>query len=113
MISIVSMGIALMGVDRLVGITLPVLKILYPVIIVLIGLTFIDKWIASDRVYRIAVYTTLAISLLDVMGQTLGLIPLQKVIRLIPLSSMGFPWVVPVLVIFTIFQIVSSKKIKK
>ncbi len=113
LISIVSMGIALMGVDRIVGITLPVLKILYPVIIVLIGLTFVDQWIASDRVYQIAVYTTLAISLFDVMGQTLGIMPLQKVIRLIPLSSMGFPWVVPVLVVFIVYQLISWNQVKE
>ena len=107
------MGIALMGVDRIVGITLPVLKILYPVIIVLIGFTFVDQWIASDRVYQIAVYTTLAISLFDVMGQTLGIIPLQKIIRLIPLSSMGFPWVVPVLVVFMVYKLADLKQVRE
>ena len=113
LISLVSMGIALMGVDQIVGLTLPVLKILYPVIIVLIGLAFADKWIASDRVYQVAVYTTLMISILDVMGQTLGLIPLQKVIGLIPLSNIGFPWIVPVLVVFMVYKLMGLKQVKE
>lgn len=113
LISLVSMGIALMGVDQIVGLTLPVLKILYPVIIVLIGLAFADKWIASDRVYQVAVYTTLMISILDVMGQTLGLIPVQKVIGLIPLSNIGFPWIVPVLVVFMVYKLMDLKRVKE
>lgn len=113
LISLVSMGIALMGVDQIVGLTLPVLKILYPVIIVLIGLAFADKWIASDRVYQVAVYTTLMISILDVVGQTLGLIPLQKVIGLIPLSNIGFPWIVPVLVVSMIYKLMDLKQVNK
>lgn len=113
LISLVSMGIALMGVDQIVGLTLPVLKILYPVIIVLIGLAFADKWIASDRVYQVAVYTTLMISILDVVGQTLGLIPLQKVIGLIPLSNIGFPWIVPVLVVSMLYKLMDLKQVNK
>ena len=113
LISLVSMGIALMGVDQIVGLTLPVLKILYPVIIVLIGLAFADKWIASDRVYQVAVYTTLMISILDVVGQTLGLIPLQKAIGLIPLSNIGFPWIVPVLVVSMLYKLMDLKQVNK
>ena len=113
LISLVSMGIALMGVDQIVGITLPVLKILYPVIIVLVGFAFADKWIMSDGVYKVAVYITLAVSILDVMGQTLGLVPLQKVIGLIPLSSMGFPWVVPVVVVFIVYKLMHLKQVKE
>lgn len=112
LISLVSMGIALMGVDQIVGITLPVLKILYPVIIVLVGLAFTGKWITSDRVYQIAVYTTLIISILDVIGQTLNVLPLQKIIGFIPLSSMGFPWIVPVLVVILVYKLVTLKQVK-
>ena len=112
LISLVSMGIALMGVDQLVGITLPVLKILYPVIIVLVGLAFTSKWITSDRVYQITVYTTLIVSILDVIGQTLNILPLQKIIGFIPLSSMGFPWIVPVVVVIVAYKLITLKQIK-
>lgn len=112
LISLVSMGIALMGVDQIVGITLPVLKILYPVIIVLVGLAFTGKWITSDGVYQVAVYTTLIISILDVIGQTLNVLPLQKIIGFIPLSGMGFPWIVPVLVVILVYKLVTLKQVK-
>lgn len=112
LISLVSMGIALMGVDQLVGITLPVLKILYPVIIVLVGLAFTSKWITSDRVYQITVYTTLIVSILDVIGQTLNILPLQKIIGFIPLSSMGFPWIVPVVVVIVAYKLITLKQVK-
>lgn len=112
LISLVSMGIALMGVDQLVGITLPVLKILYPVIIVLVGLAFTSKWITSDRVYQITVYTTLIVSILDVIGQTLNILPLQKIIGFIPLSSMGFPWIVPVVVVIVVYKLITLKQVK-
>lgn len=112
LISLVSMGIALMGVDQIVGITLPVLKILYPVIIVLVGLAFTGKWITSDGVYQIAVYITLIVSILDVIGQTLNVLPLQKIIGFIPLSGMGFPWIVPVLVVILVYKLVTLKQVK-
>lgn len=110
LISLVSMGIALMGVDRIVGITLPVLKILYPVIIILVGLVFTGKWINNDKVYQVAVYTTLFVSVLDVIGQTLNNSFLQKIIAFIPLSAMGFPWIVPVVVAIVLSKWMTSKE---
>lgn len=112
LISLVSMGIALMGVDRIVGITLPVLKILYPVIIVLVGLVFADHWLIGNSVYQVAVYTTLIVSIVDVIGQTLEIMPLQRLIAFIPLSDIGFPWVIPTLVVVVICKVMNLKVAK-
>lgn len=113
LISLVSMGIAMMGVDQIVGITGPVLEILYPVIIVLVGLAFMGQWITSDGIYKVAVYTTLTVSILDVIGRSLKIVSLQKIVGFIPLSSMGFPWIVPVLVVVMIYKLIELKQIKE
>ena len=101
-----------MGVDRIVGITLPVLKILYPVIIVLVGLVFADHWLIGNSVYQVAVYTTLIVSIVDVIGQTLEIMPLQRLIAFIPLSDIGFPWVIPTLVVVVICKVMNLKVAK-
>lgn len=95
LISLISMAIALMGVDKIIGLTLPVLKILYPIIIVLVVLAFLQKWLPSQKAYQGVVYVTLVVAVVDVLSVSLNIAPLVKIINYIPLSQYGFAWVVP------------------
>lgn len=97
-ITVLSIVIAMMGVDNIVKFASPILSILYPVVIVLILTTLISKLIKHDRVIAATVYTTLIASILDTinnLGYLSGL-P-QDIFYLIPLSRRGFTWVVPAL----------------
>ncbi|MHC1747972.1 MAG: branched-chain amino acid transport system II carrier protein [Cellulosilyticaceae bacterium] len=106
----ISMGIALMGVDNIVGLTTPVLKILYPIIIVLVMLTLIGKFINHNRIYKITVYTTLIIAVVDVISETFKVTSIQTIMDYIPLSSQGFAWVIPALIAFVIAKLTTLNK---
>lgn len=80
------------GLDQIVSIASPVLNIVYPPTLVLILLSFFDRYIRSDRVVRMAALGALAVSLLTVAAD-LGA-PLDF-LTLLPLASLGFGWVVP------------------
>ncbi len=87
-----------MGLEKLIGLSVPVLNFIYPIIIVLIMLTFLDKLFNGQKfVYRGAVIFTMIVSLND------GLIAINEnwdfispIIKL-PLSERGFGWILPAL----------------
>ncbi|WP_254846826.1 branched-chain amino acid transport system II carrier protein [Oceanobacillus sojae] len=90
--------VANVGLEKLIGLSVPVLNFIYPIIIVLIMLTFLDKLFNGQKfVYRGAVIFTMIVSLND------GLIAINEnwdfispIIKL-PLSERGFGWILPAL----------------
>lgn len=105
-ITMISIGIACLGVDNIVGITTPVLKILYPVIMVLVILTLLGEKVDNDCIYKITVFITLIFVVVDVIAQTFQIGILQRWINYIPLSKVGFGWVIPALIAFMISEII-------
>ncbi|MBU3812507.1 MAG: branched-chain amino acid transport system II carrier protein [Candidatus Niameybacter stercoravium] len=112
LISVLSMAIALLGVDHIVGLTTPILKILYPIIIVLVLLTLIGKYASSSCVYKVTVYVTLVVVLIDVLGKLFNITVLQRLISYLPLSSVDFAWLVPALLAFAVSKLLLCKKEK-
>ena len=88
-ISLISVVIGAMGVDRIIGISGPILNILYPVSITLIITTLLSRYVRNIKAVKLGVYTSLV---MGILGEV-------KIINLtfIPLSSMGFAWVIPTL----------------
>lgn len=80
------------GLDQIVAIAGPILNIVYPPTLILVALSFFDRRIGSDRVFRMAALGALAVSALTAAAD-LGA-PLDF-LRQLPLASMGFGWVVP------------------
>ena len=87
LLALISLGIALLGVDKIIMLSEPVLNILYPVIITLIAITLFSKYLKNIKAVRLAVYTSL------VFGIILAIPGLN--LTLIPLASLGFGWVIP------------------
>lgn len=112
-ISVLSMGIALLGVDHIVGLTTPILKILYPIIIVLVLLTLMGKYASSPIIYKVTVYVTLLVVLVDVFGKLLKVAPLEHLMSYLPLSNVDFAWLAPAVLAFAISKIWASYKEKK
>ena len=107
-ISIVSIIIALKGVDKIVLLAVPILQILYPIVMVLVITTLIG--LNEHRVIKITTYVTLLVSILDntkYLGVNIKFI--DDIIKAIPLASQGFAWVIPSVLTF----IISSMIIKK
>lgn len=113
-ISIISMIIALNGVDKIVSFASPVLDILYPVIIVIILLNLLGNIIKNNSIVSITVYVTLLFSIISTIHSINPNIHFTKTIfNFIPLSSLGFIWVIPALIAFVISYFTLNNKVYK
>lgn len=101
-ISIVSFGVACLGVDKIITISGPVLNILYPVTITLIIMGLTKDKLNSPLSFKCAVYTSL------VLGLLLELAPSK--LSFLPFSNIGFGWMVPTIIIFIISYILELKR---
>ncbi|MGL5066558.1 MAG: branched-chain amino acid transport system II carrier protein [Sarcina sp.] len=100
---VASIGIASMGLDKIVAFSASILNIIYPITIVLILLNLADKWVKGKMVYRVSVYVTLAISILIfIAGYVL---PLDNILSVLPMYDLGFGWVIPAIVAFVVSNI--------
>lgn len=98
-VSIMSILIATLGVDDIIAFAFPILQILYPIVIVLVILTFLG--FNNKTILTITAYTTLFIGILDNLksvGLNIGFI--NKLISFIPLSNIGFSWLIPAVIAF-------------
>ncbi len=91
--ALVSMVISNAGLAQIISISAPVLGVLYPMAIVLIALSFFQRWLEGRRpVYPVAILFTGAASLLFAL-QDAGL-PLTF-LNAVPLADLGLGWVLP------------------
>ena len=98
-VSIMSILIATLGVDDIIAFAFPILQILYPIVIVLVILTFLG--FNNKTVLTITAYTTLFVGILDNLksvGLNIGFV--NKLISFIPLSNIGFSWLIPAVIAF-------------
>lgn len=101
-ISTLSGIIATLGVDNIVKYAAPILDILYPLAMTLIFISFITKYLGSFSI-KATTYTTLltcSISYFASFGS--GNASMQALINNLPLSSKGFHWVIPTLIMLII-----------
>lgn len=86
------------GVESIIVFSEPILVFMYPVVIVMILLTIIMGNKPNTNIYKHAVYATLIVSTLEILNM-FGLWSYAKtIIKFLPLSSWGLPWVVPALI---------------
>ena len=104
-----SLVVSNFGVSTIIKFSAPILTVIYPPTIVLIVFTLLGKFIKNDNVFKFATYTALAMSILNIMGD-FGID--ISIIHNLPLDSLGFNWVVPVLVASIIGYFIKSKQSK-
>ncbi|MEG1485623.1 MAG: branched-chain amino acid transport system II carrier protein [Bacteroidales bacterium] len=97
-LAVISLGLACLGVDKIVVLSEPVLNILYPVAITLVLTTLLSKYLSNIKAVRLGVYTSL------VFGIALAIPGLN--LTLIPLASIGFGWVIPTILAIIIGYII-------
>ena len=101
-ISIISFGISLLGVDKIIGLSGPILNILYPVCITLITTMLLSKVLKNIKAIKIGVYTSLVFGIiLQIPGLNLNFIPL---------AELGFGWVIPTILSIIIGYIFFKKE---
>lgn len=103
--------ISMAGVEGLISAAVPVLSTIYPVIIVLILFGMVSDYIKYDMTYKGAVLGCFVISLIQSLHLSLGILegPFNLISRL-PLSSIGFEWALPSLVVGLIFGAIAKFK---
>lgn len=101
-ITIISLGVATLGVDKIVALSGPVLNLLYPVSITIIITTLMSKYLKNMKAVRLGIYTSLVFSLLL-------LIPGLN-FSFLPLADLGFGWVIPTVLSIIIGLIIFKEK---
>lgn len=110
-ISIISMIIALNGVEAIVQMASPILQILYPVVIVLIITNLFKKYIKNNMIIAITTYSSLTFSILSTINTLApSIILIEKILYIIPLAKLGFAWVVPTVIAFCVSCILFKDK---
>lgn len=91
--AVVSMVIANAGLSLILQVSVPVLNAIYPVAIMLIALSFLDRWLGRfSRVWPVAIAVTGVCSVLFAL-RDVGL-PLSF-LDAVPLAGIGLGWVLP------------------
>lgn len=94
-ICVFSAVISNFGVSTIIQFSAPILEIIYPMSIVLVVMSAFDNKIKSKSTYAGAIYTTLGISILNLMAQNGYAVSFLKYL---PLNSVGFNWIVPAII---------------
>lgn len=87
---------SVIGVEKIVSIAVPLLTLVYPVAIVLIGLGLIDSFIKNKNVFKGAVFGALLVSTIETLAQlNIKVEILLDIIAKLPFANAGFAWVLP------------------
>lgn len=96
---IVSFFISLLGVKGLVDLAGPVLAAMYPIMIALLFLNAFDKYIKHDWSCTGAVIATALVSIPESLNSAFGIMkPLVDYYKTLPLSILGFEWLIPAII---------------
>lgn len=99
-ITVISLLIANLGLNQIISISVPVLIVLYPITIVLVVLSFLDRFFNGSRgVYIGAVFTAGMVSVIDGL-KSFGIESevLASTLKSLPLYAEGLGWLLPALI---------------
>ena len=116
--TVFSFGISNFGLSKLITISLPVLLIIYPIAIVLMGLALIGNVFNHSKfVYSFALITTGIISLYDgIKAAGFEIATYQSILEALPLYEQSIGWLIPMIIAAVIgyfVQIIFGKSTAK
>ena len=94
------------GLNQIIAIAAPILEVVYPPTLIIIFLSFFDRWIKKEWVFRLAALCACLISLMTVLkgyGAPFGFLDV------LPMQSLGFGWVLPSLLFAALGLLVPEK----
>ncbi|HHQ8768663.1 TPA: branched-chain amino acid transport system II carrier protein [Clostridioides difficile] len=97
------------GVSTIIQFSSPILSMIYPATITLVILALFSNKIKNDNVFKCAAYMALLVSVLTVATSFGVKIPL---VNSLPFASLGFNWIVPVVIAGIIGNFIPSKSSK-
>ena len=98
------------GLNQIISIAAPILDIIYPPTLLVILLSFFDRWIDNDWVYRLGALGALLYSIMNILNSYGA--PFSF-LRELPLYSYGFGWTSPALLCAVCGLLLPSKKKKR
>lgn len=98
------------NVGYIIAVALPALMFIYPITIVLILLNVLPERLASPKVFRWVVATTILCSIPDFLATVPALAPKEGTFAWIPLSEFHMGWVLPALGVFLLLNLASKAK---
>lgn len=111
---VISGALSIVGVEALIKAAVPILSTVYPIIMVLIFLGIFEEYIKYDLIYTGAVLATFVISFVEVLNQKFKILQgFTDAIKTLPLSSVGFEWLLPAIVTGAVFGIIAYIQDKK
>lgn len=99
-----SAGVSNVGVERLVELAAPILGIVYPPVLALVLLSFLDKG-EGKWFYRMPAAAAMVVGLLETLS--------VPAVKLLPLAKLGFAWIVPVAATAVVGWILDQRMKKK
>lgn len=109
---IISAFIASVGVSKIVGFSVPILSLVYPVVIVLVGMSLIFGNIIKSRApFAGAVLATFIVSMMEfLISIGIGSEILVQVIDILPFGNLGFAWMLPAVLGGILFYVIDRAK---
>ena len=99
------------GVSTIIQFAAPILDIIYPATMVLVIMTLFGTKIKNDNAFKGATYTALLVSILTVAND-MDIVNISFINEL-PFSTLGFNWIVPVLIGGIIGNLIPSHSERK
>ena len=109
--TIISITISNIGVESIITFADPILKIVYPIAIVLVIINVFDNLIENKRIYLGATIGTFCVSLIDglsAMGINTSYI--SKVVQTFPFADSGFGWMLPAILGIILTHLITKIK---
>lgn len=119
---IFSAFMAVIGVEAIVAVAVPLLVLVYPMAIVLIVFNLCSDWIPYAEVYKGGILGAFLIGLLDALNAVslsavktiVSLLePVYQLVGMLPFASMGFAWIMPTLCLALIGGIAGYMRAEK
>ncbi len=104
---IISMLMALIGVDKIVAFSNPIYSTIYPIVLVLLLLGVFSKVIPNDGGYKGAVLLTLIYSVLATassIGVKVGIV--DAIVYIMPFAEEGMGWILPAIIGFIVGSVI-------
>ena len=108
--SIFSAVMSVTGIEYIIKLAEPLLALVYPVAIVLILMGLFDQSIKNKNMYKGAVTGALLVSTFDALAKVgLQVEIVNNTISKLPLASSGFAWLLPAIILTTLFGLIPEK----
>ena len=95
LVCVFSVVVSNFGVGTIIKFSGPILEVIYPVLMTSVILELVCFKVKNDNMFKFSAYTTLIISILSVVN---GLWEVLPFMTKLPLSSLGFNWILPAII---------------